>query len=91
MKQLEKFKEFFQKNLRYIVGGFLLLLGAVFMLIPFIPLGYVFLAVGAFLLTPVIPFLNKVVKYFEKKDDSGKIKEVEEKVDEVFENNSSAK
>ena len=91
MKNLEKIKKFFRKNVRYIAGGFILILGAVFMVIPFIPLGYIFIAVGAFLLAPVIPVLNKVVKYFKKKDDSGKIEKVEEKVEEIFESNSSDK
>ncbi len=89
MKNLEKLKKFFRKNLRYLTGGFILLLGGVFLLLPFIPLGYIFVAIGAFLLAPVIPFLKKVVKFFEKKDDSGRVEKAEEKVDEIFEGEES--
>ena len=77
-------KEFIKKNLRYIVGSFSLLFGLVFMLIPFIPLGYIMLAVGAFLLAPVIPFLRKLVKYIERKDKSNRVKKIREKVNIFF-------
>ncbi len=77
-------KEFFKKNLRYIIGGIVLLLGAVFMFVPFIPLGYIFLAIGAFLLAPAIPFMRKLVKYIEEKDKSNRIKKVEKKVNSFF-------
>jgi putative Mn2+ efflux pump MntP len=79
-----KLKKFVKNNLRYIAGALIILLGLVFMMIPFIPLGYILLAVGAFLYTPLIPPLKKFVKFLEKKDDSNKVEKAEEKVDEFF-------
>jgi len=84
MSRPEALKKKLKKNLRYLIGGVIFFLGAVFMFVPFIPLGYLFLAIGAFLLSPVIPALRKLVKFIEKKDKSNRIKRAEEKVDQYM-------
>lgn len=78
------FRQKLKDNLRYIIGGIIFFLGAVFMFVPFIPLGYAFLEIGAFLLSPVIPALRKLLKWIEKKDDSSKVKKMEEKTEEFI-------
>jgi len=74
-----------KKNIRFIAGIIVLVLGGVFMVVPFIPLGYIFLFVGAFLLAPKVPFLRRFMKWLKKKDKSGKLEKAEDKVDDVFE------
>ena len=88
MELFKRIKKFFKKNLRYIVGGLVLLFGAVFMFIPFIPLGYILLAAGAFLLAPTVPFLRKVLKYIEKKDKKNRVKKLEDKIRKFFRRHS---
>jgi UPF0716 family protein affecting phage T7 exclusion len=82
MSKFENLKKKIKVNLRYIIGGIILFLGAIFMFVPFIPLGYLFLAIGALLLAPVIPALRKLLNWVEKKDKTNKIEKVEEKVDD---------
>lgn len=84
MNRLNIWKSKIKANIQYIIGGIVLLFGALFMFIPFIPLGYVFLGVGAFLLSPAIPALKRLIKFVEKKDPSDKIKKMEEKTDEII-------
>ncbi len=84
MHQLKRLKEKTKANIRYIIGGISLLLGGLFMFIPFIPLGYVFLGVGAFLLSPAIPALKRLINFAEKKDPTNKVKKMEEKTDELI-------
>jgi uncharacterized membrane protein YbaN (DUF454 family) len=73
-----------KKNLRLITGITILVLGIAFMVVPFIPLGYIFLFIGAFLLANKIPFLRKFMKWLKRKDDTGKLDKAEEKVNKVF-------
>jgi UPF0716 family protein affecting phage T7 exclusion len=74
-----------RKHLRFISGIVALIIGAVSMFLPFLPLGYIMLFVGAFLLAPKIPFLRKFMKWIKKKDNSGKLEKAEDKVEDVFE------
>lgn len=83
MKQWIKIKPENKKYIRLVVGIIILLLGGVFMLVPFIPLGYVFLFAGLFLLASYIPFLNKIITKLKKKDKKGLVKKVEKKIDEA--------
>lgn len=69
------------KYLRPVVGGISLAAGAVFMLVPFIPLGYVMLAAGLFLLAPYIPGMKKLLDKLKKKDNSGIVTKVEENIE----------
>ena len=84
MSKAEALKKKLRKDLRYLIGGVIFFLGTVFMFVPFIPLGYLFLAIGAFLLSPVIPAFRKPVKFTEKKDKSNRIKRAEEKADQYI-------
>jgi len=75
-----------KKLIKYIRIGLavlLLALGAVFMLIPVIPLGYILLFAGLFLLVPYIPFLNKWLSFLKKKDHKNRINKAEEKINKV--------
>lgn len=74
-----------RKNLRLIIGIIVLVAGGVFMIIPFIPLGYILLFIGAFLLAPKVPFLRKFMNWLKKKDKSGKLEKAEDKVDDILE------
>jgi uncharacterized membrane protein len=71
------------KYIRPLVGILSLILGTAFLVIPFIPLGYILLIAGLFLLTPNIPVLKKAINKLKKKDDGGKIEKVEGKVDDA--------
>ena len=84
MNRLNNWKSKIKANIRYIIGGMVLFFGALFMFVPFIPLGYVFLGIGAFLLSPAIPALKRLIRFAEKKDPTNKIKELEEKTDQFI-------
>jgi len=86
MKRLKVWKAKIKANMRYLIGGLALLFGAIFMFVPFIPLGYVCLGIGAFLLSPAIPALKRLINFVEKKDPSEKIRKMEEKTDEFIRN-----
>lgn len=77
------------KNKRFLLGTVIFILGAVFMFIPFIPLGYVLLAVGAFLLYPVFPPLKRLLDYLRKKDRSNKIQKAQKKTEALLGENTS--
>lgn len=51
------------------------------MLIPFIPLGYILLFAGIYLLIPFIPKLDKLNEKIKKKDKSDRLGKTEDKVD----------
>ncbi|MFW6371917.1 MAG: hypothetical protein ACOC10_12005 [Bacteroidota bacterium] len=76
-----KIKPEHKKYLRPVVGAVILLLGAVFMVVPFIPLGYIFLFGGLFLLSTEIPIFKKWLEKAKSKDDKGRVEKVEKKVD----------
>ena len=77
-----KIKPQHKKYIRLVAGIIVLILGAVFMLVPFIPLGYIFLIAGLFLLASYIPPLNRLIKKLKSKDDKNRVEKVEEKIDE---------
>lgn len=77
-----KIKPEHKKYLRPVAGGIILLLGAVFMIVPFIPLGYIFLFGGLFLLSTEIPFFKKLLNKAKSKDKKNRIEKVEKIVDE---------
>ncbi len=85
MKKLISIKPEHKKYIRLVAGIIILLLGGVFMLIPFIPLGYVLVFAGLFLLSHYVPFLRKLVDKLKKKDQKGRIEKVEKKIDEAEE------
>jgi len=78
-----------KKYFRLIAGIIILVLGIVFMLFPFIPLGYLFVIAGVLLLAYEIPFLQKPLNKIKRKDKKGRVQKVEEKInksEEVLEN-----
>lgn len=82
MKNPFKIKPEHKKYVRLLAGIIILVLGAVFMVVPFIPLGYAFLFAGLFLLASYIPALNKLLDKIRKKDNKGRVEKVEQKIDE---------
>lgn len=78
-----------KKYIRLIAGTLILILGIVFMLFPFIPLGYLFVIAGVLLLAYEIPFLQKPLNKLKRKDKKGRVQKVEKKInksEEVLEN-----
>lgn len=75
-----KIKPQHKKYIRLVVGLILLILGSVFMLVPFIPLGYVFLIASLFLLASYFPPLKKLIDKIRSKDDKDRVGKVEKKI-----------
>lgn len=59
-------------------------LGVIFFLIPWLPIGYIFLFIGSMLLESRIPLLRKLMKWLRKKDKKGRLQKVEDKVNSFF-------
>lgn len=78
-----------KKYIRPVIAGLALILGGVFMLIPFIPLGYILVFVGLFLLTPYFPNVKKWLRKLKDNHDNGVIEDAEEKIEESEERLSS--
>lgn len=72
------------KYSRTIYGSIALVLGVVFALIPVIPIGYIFLFIGAFLLTHRIPIFRRFKRWLRKRDDKGRLKKIEQKMEAIF-------
>lgn len=68
-----------------VAGIIILALGAVFMVVPFIPLGYIFLFAGLLLLSYYIPAFRKPIDKLKKKDKKDRFEKVEKKIDEAEE------
>ncbi len=66
-----------------ILGFFFLILGAFFMVIPFIPLGYLFLLIGLFFLSPIIPWINRLLENAEKRDRKGRVRKARGKSEKI--------
>jgi uncharacterized membrane protein YbaN (DUF454 family) len=81
MNKKFKIKPEHKKYIRPVVGGIILLLGAVFMIVPFIPLGYIFLFGGLFLLSTEIPVFRKWLEKAKSKDKKNRIEKVEKTVE----------
>ncbi len=73
----------YKKYIRPVTGVFFLIAGSVFMLIPFIPLGYILIFGGLFLLAAQIPFLRKLIRKIKQKDNKGRVEKVERGVDDT--------
>lgn len=56
------------------------LLGLVFMFIPFIPLGYIMIIGGGILLTSKIPQLRKIIQKIKKRDKKGRVEQAEKEM-----------
>lgn len=70
-------EEIYKSYIRWAAGIFAFVIGVVFMLIPFIPIGYLFIIFSVFILAPKIPFLKKWVHWLKEKDKRGNINKVE--------------
>ncbi len=70
-----------KKYIRPVAGIVFLVLGSVFMLIPFIPLGYVMIFGGLFLLAFQLPFLQKWVNKIKHKDKKGRVDNMEKGIE----------
>jgi hypothetical protein len=81
MNRIFKIKPEHKKYLRPVAGGFILLLGIVFMVVPFIPLGYIFLFGGLFLLSTEIPLFKKWLNKAKSKDKKNRIEKAENIID----------
>jgi hypothetical protein len=77
-------KLFTFKYARIVYGIMILLIGAVSMLLPMVPLGYIGLFVGAYLLHHRIPMLERLLDWLRKKDDKGRLQRFEDRVDNFF-------
>ncbi len=80
-----------KKYIRPVIGIFILLLGSVFLLIPFIPLGYILLIIGALYLAPIFPFMRRIISKIKKWDHKNRVKiaeqnmnKVQEKIDDIL-------
>jgi uncharacterized membrane protein YbaN (DUF454 family) len=73
----------YQKYIRPVAGIILLALGAVFMLIPFIPLGYILVFAGLFLLASVIPVFDKWLNKLKEKDENNRVERVEQNINKA--------
>jgi hypothetical protein len=77
-----KIKSEHKKYIRLVAGFILLILGSIFMLIPFIPLGYILLIASLFLLASYIPPLNRIMNNIRTKDKKDRVEKVEKKISE---------
>jgi uncharacterized membrane protein len=72
------------RKLITLIGGLIFLgMGMLFMFIPFIPLGYIFLVVALFLLSYNLPFMRNFIKSLRKKDKGNYIDKIEHQVDKT--------
>lgn len=80
-----KFKRLFTfKHARLVYGIIILIIGAVAMLFPMIPLGYAGVFVGCYLLQHKIPFLRRVMDWLRRKDKKGRLQKFEDQVEQFF-------
>ncbi len=80
LKSIFKLKPKNTKNIRPVLGGLCILFGMIFMLVPFIPLGYILLFGGIFLLAPYIPVVDKLLKKIKNKDDKNRVQNAQNHV-----------
>lgn len=82
---MEEFNEEMTRRrriIRVILGLFLIFSGIVFIIIPFIPLGYLFLIVGLFFLSPIIPWLRGILEKAERKEKKGRVRKARDASEE---------
>ncbi len=75
----------YRKYIRPVIGIIIMIAGIVFMLIPFIPIGYILILVGAFFLAPEVPAVGRMIDKLKKKDKKNRIAKAEKKFNEVEE------
>jgi type III secretory pathway component EscV len=62
----------------------ILIAGLVFMLIPFIPLGWPLVGLAALLLTPYIKLMRRFISWLAKKDKTGFLKKAGRKAEQLY-------
>ena len=67
------------------LGILVLIAGLVFMLIPFIPLGYILVLAGALFLAPVIPPVGRLMNKLKRTDRKNRIGKAEQEMNKVEE------
>ena len=72
-----------QKKSRVVIGGATILLGLVFMLIPFIPLGYLLIIAGLFIISPLVPKTERLIEKAKKRDKRGRVEKAQIKADKL--------
>jgi hypothetical protein len=75
-----KLKPKYKNFLRPFFGGIILFLGIIFMFVPFIPLGYIFVFGGLFLLSTEIPIFKNWLDKAKAKDKKNRIDKVEDTI-----------
>jgi hypothetical protein len=68
------------KLVRIISGVLLLTLGAIFLIFPFIPLGYLFILIGLFTLSPLVPFFRREIDKLSRKDKRFRLLKIKNKL-----------
>lgn len=58
--------------------------GLVFMVIPFIPLGWLFVALASLLMAPYIKFMRRFIGWLSTKDNTGFVKKAGEKAAHLY-------
>ncbi len=79
-----KFNPFRFRYSRTVYGILCLLFGLVFVMVPFIPLGWVLLFAGTFLLAKKVPPFKRFLEWLKKKDKKGTFIKVEKKINHFF-------
>lgn len=77
--------------IRLVVGIVMLLVGLSLMIIPFIPLGFVFFFFGLVLVSPLIPQLKKQINWLKKKDKRNIINKTEKYFENILQQKSKKK
>ncbi|HYW94739.1 MAG TPA: hypothetical protein VE870_04075 [Bacteroidales bacterium] len=72
-----------KKYIRPVLGLLIFIAGSVFMLIPFIPLGYILIIIGVLFLAPVFPFLQRLIAKLKKSDRKQRIEKAEVEMNKV--------
>ena len=62
----------------------ILISGFVFMLLPFIPLGWLFVGIGSLLLTPYLKFMRKFIRWLAGKDRTGILEKAGKKAAKLY-------
>jgi hypothetical protein len=66
------------------VAVLILIAGLVFMLIPFIPLGWPLVGIAALLLSPYLKFMRKFISWLAKKDRTGFLRKAGKKAERLY-------
>ncbi|WPR76112.1 hypothetical protein [Algoriphagus sp. NG3] len=73
---------------KYIIPAIAFLIfiaGLVCMVVPFIPLGWLLIALAALLMSPYIKFMRKFIGWLAKKDSTGIVEKAGEKASKLYE------